>query len=374
MNYVFIDVETPNAKSDSICSIGLIYVENGIIVDKYYSLVNPESYFDIFNMNINKITPQMVEHSPNFLDVWKKIEKYFDNSTIVAHNAPFDISVLIKALSKYKIDFNPSEYLCTLMLSQKYISFETSEKGQYKLNKLCAALNIDFTNHHNAEADIFACYQLFNYLLENYNIDISKELHTVNLNTETSSVQRKFINYTDTTYSLRELKNISQDIINDNNVSLEEIIYLNEWLSKNESLAGNYPYDKIYSFCQTILLDGIIEESEQNDLLLLLSEFVDPINSCQCDCQIIFKNSIFCLTGNFTIGTKEDIAEKIMSLGGICKNTITKKTNYLIVGGAGNDNWKFGNYGSKVSKALEMQDKGLPILILKEDDLKDCIK
>ena len=53
---------------------------------------------------------------------------------------------------------------------------------------------------------------------------------------------------------------------------------------------------------------------------------------------------------------------------------MTKKTDYLIVGGAGSDNWKFGNYGAKVSKALEMQENGHPIVILKESDLMQCFE
>lgn len=56
-SYTVIDVETPNRKNDSICSIALVHVANGQPARTIYKLVNPEAHFDNFNMNINKITP-----------------------------------------------------------------------------------------------------------------------------------------------------------------------------------------------------------------------------------------------------------------------------------------------------------------------------
>ncbi len=40
-DFVAIDFETANGNRSSICSVGLVIIRNGEIVDKYYSLVNP---------------------------------------------------------------------------------------------------------------------------------------------------------------------------------------------------------------------------------------------------------------------------------------------------------------------------------------------
>ena len=43
MNYTVFDVETANARRDSICSIGIVRVEDDKIVYKDSILINPET-------------------------------------------------------------------------------------------------------------------------------------------------------------------------------------------------------------------------------------------------------------------------------------------------------------------------------------------
>ncbi len=43
--FVALDFETANQHRTSVCSIGLVFVENGIIVDKYYQLIKPVPNF-----------------------------------------------------------------------------------------------------------------------------------------------------------------------------------------------------------------------------------------------------------------------------------------------------------------------------------------
>ena len=43
--YIAIDVETPNAANDRISAIGICTVEDGAIQSRFYTLVDPETYF-----------------------------------------------------------------------------------------------------------------------------------------------------------------------------------------------------------------------------------------------------------------------------------------------------------------------------------------
>lgn len=65
--YIVFDTETPNSRNDSICSIGISVVENGEIVEERYDLVDPEARFDVFNVQLHGISPDMVRHEKNFL-------------------------------------------------------------------------------------------------------------------------------------------------------------------------------------------------------------------------------------------------------------------------------------------------------------------
>ncbi len=165
-NFVFLDVETPNHLNDAISSIGLyIMKRDGEIIEEYY-LVNPETYFDEFNIQLTKIDPKMVEDQPNFLQVWEKIKEYFIDAIVVAHNAIFDITVLRKCFYRYHLTDPLNRYMCTYRLARKYFSLPS-----YRLNKLCEYFNIELETHHNALCDTKACFDIFMYMLEQ--IDLS---------------------------------------------------------------------------------------------------------------------------------------------------------------------------------------------------------
>jgi len=64
--FVAIDVETANADRSSICQIGAVRVENGIVTDTFATLVDPETCFDPWNTQIHGITADMVQGQPAF--------------------------------------------------------------------------------------------------------------------------------------------------------------------------------------------------------------------------------------------------------------------------------------------------------------------
>jgi len=80
-------------------------------------------------------------------------------------------------------------------------------------------------------------------------------------------------------------------------------------------------------------------------------------------------SKVCCLTGTFRSGVKSDIEAFIICNGGTCSSGLTQNVDYLVVGGQGSSNWKYGNYGAKVSKAVQMQEKGFVIQIISEEVL-----
>ena len=51
--FIVFDVETPNYQNNRMSAIGITVIENGEIVDDYYSLVDPETHFDYFTETLN---------------------------------------------------------------------------------------------------------------------------------------------------------------------------------------------------------------------------------------------------------------------------------------------------------------------------------
>jgi len=153
--YIVFDTETPNCRNDSICSIGIAVVEDGEIVSERYDLVDPEARFDVFNVELHGICPDMVRFEKNFPVLWQEIAPLMSSGVLVAHNAPFDLGVLGKLFRRYGISRQPDPYLCTVQLGRKCMP----EAPNHKLNTLCQLLDISL-DHHHAASDARACAEL----------------------------------------------------------------------------------------------------------------------------------------------------------------------------------------------------------------------
>lgn len=181
--FVFLDVETPNTNNDSVCSLSVIVVENGSTIFTDYSLINPKAAFYKSNTNVHGLSYDDVRYSPEINIYWKKLEPYMDHNTvIVAHNAPFDLSVIQKALLKYHVSFMPDNYIDTIYLALKYLyPYLTKQqaRGLVGLAPLSEKIGFDL-DHHNAASDTDACRHIFEDLCDKYSINIENEIHPIN--------------------------------------------------------------------------------------------------------------------------------------------------------------------------------------------------
>ena len=66
--FVVFDVETPNRYNNRMSAIGIDVIEDGVIVNEYYSLVDPEQSFDYFNTRLTGIGAETVIGSPTLLE------------------------------------------------------------------------------------------------------------------------------------------------------------------------------------------------------------------------------------------------------------------------------------------------------------------
>ena len=154
--YIAFDVETPNSANNRMSAIGVTVVERGEVVEQYDYLVNPETRFASFNVALTGITPEMVADKPTFSQLWQELEPLFSSGLLVAHNAPFDMSVLAKCLRDYGIRWRPSvPYACTCQMSRRLLP----QLPNHKLNTLCDFLGLEL-DHHRAGSDSLACGEI----------------------------------------------------------------------------------------------------------------------------------------------------------------------------------------------------------------------
>ena len=95
-----IDVETANADRSSICQIGIVHVRDGRIQDTWKALINPEDWFDWFNIEVHGIEQKDVEDAPTLPEVRDELRRRLRGSILVSHTS-FDRVAFERAMDKY---------------------------------------------------------------------------------------------------------------------------------------------------------------------------------------------------------------------------------------------------------------------------------
>jgi NAD-dependent DNA ligase len=180
------------------------------------------------------------------------------------------------------------------------------------------------------------------------------------------------------TRSMGALLGITQGLLCDGELNDKEIEYLHRWLGENEAIACTPPANIIFQRVADILEDGIVTPSERTYLSETLQRFIGgssedlakPTHVMELGFdnvdRIVYTASQFCLTGEFAYAERRQCEELIETRGGIVAN-VTKKLNYLVVGERGSAEWKHGSFGTKIAKALDYKQRGVPILIIAEN-------
>lgn len=149
MNFLALDVETANADSSSICQIGIAEFNNGEIIDKWSVLINPEDYFDPFNVAIHGITEKQVKEAPIFKDIYQELKQRIENKVTV-HHMPFDRIAINRACETYELEYIQPKWLDSAKIVRR--TWQEFAHTGYGLSNIAKHLNINFS-HHDALED-----------------------------------------------------------------------------------------------------------------------------------------------------------------------------------------------------------------------------
>ena len=152
-DFAAIDFETANFKRTSVCSVGVVVVKDGKMVDSFYSLIHPEpNYYNQVCSSVNGLCREDTEDAPIFPDVWKQIVPKIGGLPLVAHNKAFDESCLKAVFRMYRMEYPYYPFYCTLVRSR-----QVWPDGHHNLDIIAERCGYSLRNHHHALADAEAC-------------------------------------------------------------------------------------------------------------------------------------------------------------------------------------------------------------------------
>lgn len=160
--YVVVDLEATSTGSKAkIIQVGIVVIEDGKIVDRYTTDVNPHEPLDAHIKELTGLTDQRLAQAPDFSQVARKIFDLVGDGIFVAHNVQFDANLLAENLflEGYELR-NPR--VDTVELAQVFFP----ELEKYSLPILCRELGISLKHAHTALSDAQATAELLLFLRE----------------------------------------------------------------------------------------------------------------------------------------------------------------------------------------------------------------
>ena len=152
-----IDVETANADRASICQIGIIHVRNGEITDRWKTLVNPEDWFDPWNVGIHGIDEANVRNSPPLPAVCDELRSRLRGSVLVSYTS-FDRVAFERATTRYNLEQLQVTWLDSAKIARRAWPEKYGISG-YGLKNIAKDLDISF-EHHDALEDARAAAEI----------------------------------------------------------------------------------------------------------------------------------------------------------------------------------------------------------------------
>ena len=162
-DYVVFDLETTgfSPETNRIIEIGAVKVQNGKIVDKFSTFVNPQVPIPFRIEQLTSINDSMVIDAPVIADILPEFMKFCEGCVMVAHNADFDMSFIKKNCQRLDIPCKPT-IVDTVALARVLLP----NLNRFKLDTVAKALGVSLENHHRAVDDAGCTAEIFVKFIE----------------------------------------------------------------------------------------------------------------------------------------------------------------------------------------------------------------
>ncbi|HEY0186597.1 MAG TPA: exonuclease domain-containing protein [Cellulomonas sp.] len=175
LSFTAIDFETACGARSSVCAVGMARVRDGAVVETYERLVcPPQGPWSFTNTWVHGIGPDDVLDAPTWDRLLPEVLGFIGGDVLVAHNAPFDRSVLVRASQECGCPDPGLDFVCTLKIARAVLRLDS-----YTLPRVTAELGLPTFDHHEAGADARAAASIAVALAARAGVDDLRALAAV---------------------------------------------------------------------------------------------------------------------------------------------------------------------------------------------------
>ncbi len=164
----FVDLETTgtNPNYDRIIEVGIVRVEDGRVVTRHQSLVDPGTHVSPFIHQYTGISAAMLADAPPFSAVADEISELLDDCLFVAHNVRFDFGFLRTEFDRQSLPFRPRQ-LCTVKLTRRLYP----QLRRHNLDTIIEHFKLTCPRRHRALDDAAVLWDLYGQVLAQHGAD-----------------------------------------------------------------------------------------------------------------------------------------------------------------------------------------------------------
>lgn len=168
--FIILDIETTGSSphdGSGITEIGAIKVRGGVHLERFNELINPGISLPKYITDLTGITDQMLFDKPGIDDVLPRFMDFMgapEESILVAHNSPFDLTFLKSAAKSLQMIWPSYRTIDTVKFARYVI--ERFEVANYKLSTLANFVGTQNTPSHRAMKDVESTVEVFHHLIE----------------------------------------------------------------------------------------------------------------------------------------------------------------------------------------------------------------
>ncbi len=164
--FIVFDVETTGLSAldgDRIIEIAAMKIRDGKVIDKFYSLLNPQRLIPVEATRIHNISDEMVSSAPCAADILPQIITFIGGGCVAGHNVRFDLGFLCHELARAGRRLNDSTpAVDTLKMARELLPYLSN----HRLGYLARSLGVQVTETHRAMADVELTVQVLIRMIE----------------------------------------------------------------------------------------------------------------------------------------------------------------------------------------------------------------
>lgn len=162
-SFFALDVETANEQYGSICQIGIVQVEDGIITKQWETYVDPETYFT--NDWKHGIDEDTVKGAPTFETAYGRMLEILGDNPVVTHTT-FDITAINQSAERYNLPSHNIRFIDSAKMARR--ADRRFLYSGYNIKNLCEQYQIPYVNAHDAVGDATMAAKVVLYILDNF--------------------------------------------------------------------------------------------------------------------------------------------------------------------------------------------------------------